>query len=106
MTFAGSKVGRLPISLSLPLFPAHLHTQLLPAWVALVSTNVQKLQECSPTVLWPGLGQTQKHVLFTKDCAKYSLAQQRAEVWDNKGYRESFLAFSMSYRKGGRLFIA
>ena len=29
----------------------------------------------------------------------------RAEVWDNKGNRERFLAFSMNCRKGGRLFI-
>lgn len=90
MTFTGSKVGKFPVSLSLPLFPAHLHTQLLPPWAALVSTDIQKLHEHSCMVLWPVLGQTQKHMPFTKDCSKYSLVQQRAEVQDNKGNRERF----------------
>lgn len=51
MTFAGCKVAVFPILLPLPLFPAHLHTQLLPAQAALVSTSVQKFEERSPTVL-------------------------------------------------------
>lgn len=80
MVFAGSKVAVFPILLSLPLFPAHLHTQLLPAQAALVSTNVQKFEERSPTVLWPVLHQPLEHVLFTKYCSKYSPVPWRTEV--------------------------
>lgn len=62
VTFAGSKVVKFLISLSLPLFPAHLHKQLLPAWAALVATSVQKRQERSPAVL----GQTQKRAIYKR----------------------------------------
>lgn len=63
VTFAGSKAGKFPVSLSLPLLPAHLRTQLLPAQAG--STDVQNLQERSPTVLCLVLGQN------TGTCAVY-----------------------------------
>lgn len=45
-----------------------------------------------------------RNMLFTRDCSKYSLVQQRAEVWNDKGNRERSLAFSINCRRGGRLF--
>lgn len=96
LTFAGSRVAKFPISLSLLLFPDHLRTQLLPAWAALVSTDVQEVQECSPTVL----GQTQKHVLFAESIAlKSDLVQHKAQGRDNKEKRD-FLPFLQERWKG------
>lgn len=72
----------------------------------LVSTNVQKFEERSPTVLWPVLRQPLEHVLFTKYCSKYPHVPRRTEVWGNKGNRRRFLAFLMNCRKGRRVFLA